>query len=782
MKTRSLLFLIINLLFSFQPLLLNAAVPDSVSNGFWFPLACPAVLTSTFSEYRSGHFHAGIDLSTGGEIGIPVVAVRPGYVFRVRVSGGGYGKALELLLDNGMFAVYAHLDRFSEKIESFARSKQLERENYEVDVFPLPSQIPVSAGEIIGYSGNSGFSFGPHLHFELRRGDVAINPLLSVFPLEEHVPPTFRFVKLTPVDPSSEIDGQNSPRLLSLRDSRERGTYKAAAVPKVAGAFLVSVSVFDRTEKASNKLSVYELKLFLDDSLLFESRFDGIESSRTHEVELIYDYGLAKKGEVYTFNLCRFEGSKLGLLKGFQPGAGVFDTDRLGLSGQHTLRIEAGDVKGNTSTALVRVVVNRKPRVGSVAFAKREFSLLVRAQVEDPDNDVSSVWMDYLLGALSGKSSMVVLRKEERVGLREAGALYSVQIELPSSLAQTEMSELKGVFRIWARDSGGAVSKPFTKALLGRSALNGALNNVSASLDVERKRDYAEIAARVSPDFLRPAIGMVNGDTLWLEVTEESDGMYVAKYKFQQMLSDAATAICLVETGNSRPITVSKPLGVHTARKGWEGSVWGQDSRAGFAYEPETFYEDVYISIERKDRETLGQGLTFASDIFSVAPSDVVFDKRGTMVIRCDSDVPVADRVGLYRRDSGKTWSYIGALLDTVNTTVAANVRGLGEFALIKDEVFPSVSSVHPRRGRLCYSTTPPIYATVRDVGSGLGWQGMTVSIDGKRVLSEWDPRISRLSVVYNEPLAEGKHTVVFEVKDKAGNRSLAETHFRVAR
>jgi hypothetical protein len=778
MKIRSLLFLIINLLFSFQPLLLNATVPDSVSNGFWFPLSYPGVLTSTFSEYRSGHFHAGIDLSTEGKVGMPVVAVRSGYVYRVRVSGGGYGKALELLLDNGMIAVYAHLDRFSEKIESLARSKQLERENYEVDAFPLPSQIPVSAGEIIGYSGNSGFSFGPHLHFELRRGDVAINPLLSVFPLEEHVPPTFRFVKLTPVGPSSEIDGQNSPRLLSLRGSRERGTYRASAVPEVAGAFLVSVCVFDRTEKASNKLSVYALKLYLDDSLLFESRFDEIESSRTHEVELVYDYGLAKKGQVYTFNLCRFEGSRLGLLKGLRPGAGVFDADRLGLSGQHTLRIQANDVRGNTSTALVRFVANRRPRVGSVAFAKRGSSLLVRAEVEDPDDDVSSVWMDYLLGALSGRSSKVTLRKEDGAGLRAARALYSVELGLPSSLAQTEMSELKGIFKIWARDGEGAVSKPFTEALLARSALN----NVSASLYLERKKDYAEITARVSPDFLRPKIGVVNGDTLWFDVTEESDGLYVARYEFQPMLSDAATAIGIVETGNSSPVIASKPLTVHTARKGWEGSVWSQDARARFTYEPETFYEDVYIGIERKDRETLTQGLNFASDIFSLAPSDVVFDKPGAIVIRCDGDVPVADRVGLYQRDSGKTWSYIGALVDTVNTTVGANVRGLGEFALIKDEVSPSVSPVHPRRGRLCYSTTPPVYATVRDVGSGLGWQGMKVSIDGKRVLSEWDPRISRLSVVYNEPLAEGKHTAVFEVKDKAGNKSLAETYFRVAR
>jgi hypothetical protein len=778
MKIRSFLLLSMILLLSLQSLLVNAGVPDSVSNRFQFPLSSPGALTSTFAEYRSGHFHAGIDLSTDGKIGMPVAAVRSGYVYRVRVSGGGYGKALDLLLDNGMLVVYAHLDRFSKQIESFARTKQLERENYEVDVFPLPFQIPVVAGEIIGYSGNTGFSFGPHLHFELRRGDVAVNPLLSVFPLEEHVPPTFRFAKLTPVGPSSEIDGENSPRLFFLRASRGRETYKTAVVPQVAGAFLVSVSVFDRTEKASNRLSVYELKLFLDDSLLFESRFDEIESSRTHEVELTYDYGLARRGEVYAFNLCRFEGSKLKLLTRLQPGAGVFDTDLLRLSGPHTLRIQASDVRGNTSTALLKFVVNRRPLIGSVALLKRESTLLVKAEIEDPEKDLCSVRLDYLLGALSGRFSSVTLRREERAGLPGARVSYSAELQLPSSLAQKDLSELKGVFRVRAKDSEGALSKPFTKALLGRDALN----DVSAHLELEHNREYAEIIANVSPYFLRPKIGIASGDTLWLDVTEKSDGLYVAKYEFQPTLSDAANAVCMIETGNSRTVTASKPLGVHTARRGWEGTVWSPDARTGFVYGRETFYEDVYLSIERKDRETLAQGLRLASDIFSVAPADVVFDKAGAIVIRCDSDVPAADRVGVYRRDSEKNWSYVGAIVDTTNTTVGANVRTLREFALIKDEAPASVSSVHPRRGRLCYSATPPIYATIRDVGSGLGWQGMNVSIDGKRVLSEWDPRISRLSVVYNEPLAEGEHTVVFEVKDKAGNKSLAETYFRIAR
>ena len=778
MKIRNILLFGAALMLCRGATLAYAVEPDSAGNGFRLPLLSIGALTSTFGEYRSAHFHGGIDLSTDGKIGMPVIAIRSGYAYRVRVSGGGYGKALDLLLDNGMLATYAHLDKFSGKIETFVRSRQLERGNYEIDVFPEPFQIRVESGETIGYSGNTGFSFGPHLHFELRRGDVALNPLLNAFPWEEHVAPTFRFVKLTPVNPNSEIDGKNTSSVLSLKRSRERDTYKTSVIPEMAGAFLVSVSVFDRTEKADNRLSVYRLELFLDDSLLFESKFDEIESSRSHEVELAYDYGLAKKGEVYTHNLCRFGGSKLRLLQNLQPGAGVVDTDLLGLSGTHTLRVEATDIRGNTSIASVEFVANRRPLVDSVVLLKRESSLLVEAEVENPGNDVSSVWMDYLLGSLSGKFARVMLRRDEQAGLPETKVQYSLELRLPSALATKDASELEGIFRIWAKDSEGAVSKPFTAALLGRNVLKDA----SARLDIASERGHAEITANVSPYFVRPKIGIANGDTLWLQVSEEENDTYTANYEFQPILSDAATATCVAEIGSSITLTASKPLGVHTARKGWEGSVWSQDGKAGFVFGPETFYEDVYVGIEKKDREPLPQGLSLASDIFSLTPYDVVFDKAGIVVIRCDGDAPIADRIGVYRRDSGGNWSYAGAIVDSVNGTVGANVRTFSVFALIKDDVPPSISLIHPRRGRTSRSATPPVYAIVRDVGSGLGWQGMSVSIDGKRVLSEWDPRVSRLSVVYDEPLVEGEHTVVFEVEDKAGNSSLGETHFRIAR
>jgi hypothetical protein len=708
-----------------------------------------------------------------------VLAVRSGYVYRVRASGIGYGRAVYLLLDNGMLAVYGHLERFSEPIQAFVLSKQIERETYEVDLFPLPFQIPVGKGEILGYSGNSGSSSGPHLHFELRRGAKAVNPLAGYFPLEERVPPTFRFARLTPVGSRSEIDGVHSPVRLTLKRRGDRRAYGASSVPRVAGRFFVSVSVFDRTEKEPNRLSIYEIRLFLDDSLVFQNRFDEVEFSRTHEVELAYDHALAKRGEKFTLNLCRFQGSRIGLFRRLRTGAGVIDADLLRPGGPHTLRIEASDIAGNSSSAVIEFHVNRRPRVNQVSAVRDGTSLFVRTEAEDPDGGVEVVWLDYRLGDSRGELRRVAMIRESSKGPGDESDVYSRELRLPRGLASLGEEELAGILRVVAEDSLGAISGPFTMALTGP----GDVEDVSAELSVELRREHAEISVLVSPPLIRPQIAIVEGDTLWLDVEETSEGLFEAMYELGPTANEVASAVCVLRDGRTHLVSRSLPLGVLGARKGWEGTLWSKDARAGFRYGPETFYTDTYIRIERKEREASpAKGLTFTSDIFSVKPGDVVFDKRGSVIIRCDSNVAVNDRIGVYwRMPGGKKWRFAGASIDILERTVSADVRNLWEFALLKDESPPSVSIVRPTAGRVIKTARPPIYATVKDVGSGVTWQGATVTIDGKKALSIWDPKISRLSVEHHESLSPGKHVVTFEVTDRAGNTTRTSSHFHIA-
>ena len=139
------------------------------------PVDFPIKLSGTFGEFRNNHFHAGLDIKTKGREGVEIKSFNSGWVKRIRVSLNGYGKALYIGHLDGLTSVYGHLKKFSPKIESYLKKKQYEKESYVIQLFPKVNELKIEKGEVIGYSGNTGGSYGPHLHFEIREEKGQVN-------------------------------------------------------------------------------------------------------------------------------------------------------------------------------------------------------------------------------------------------------------------------------------------------------------------------------------------------------------------------------------------------------------------------------------------------------------------------------------------------------------------------------------------------------------------------------------------------------------------------------
>ena len=146
---------------------------------FISPLSIPLDVSGSFGELRSNHFHAGLDLKTNKREGLDVFAVGDGYVSRIKISTFGYGKAIYITHPNGYTTVYGHLQRANGAIEEYIRKIQYKQNSFEVEMFPSASELPVKQGDVIAFSGNSGGSGGPHLHFEFRDSSTehVVNPL-----------------------------------------------------------------------------------------------------------------------------------------------------------------------------------------------------------------------------------------------------------------------------------------------------------------------------------------------------------------------------------------------------------------------------------------------------------------------------------------------------------------------------------------------------------------------------------------------------------------------------
>lgn len=294
MKRRILLFLI-GVLVQLCASSVVSAQPDSSVIGYFSPpLDIPLYLAGNFAELRRNHFHTGIDIKTQGVEGHKVLAAAEGYVSRIKVSPFGYGKTLYLDHPNGYTTVYAHLKRFSADIEKIARAEQEAQESFAIDLNLSPNEVPVERGEMVAYSGNTGGSGGPHLHFEIRttESELPLNPLLFGFPIEDNIKPTLRGLRVYPMTDSSFVSGRREDRSYVLRGGYGKYNVKNKETVQVYGDIAFGIHTYDLLNGYPNKCGVYNIKLFRDGELMFESQLDSLNFETFRQINTYKDYRL----------------------------------------------------------------------------------------------------------------------------------------------------------------------------------------------------------------------------------------------------------------------------------------------------------------------------------------------------------------------------------------------------------------------------------------------------------------------------------------------------------
>lgn len=253
------------------------------------PLDIPLVLSGTFAELRSNHFHSGLDIKTQNQTGLKVKAVAGGYVSRIKVSHYGYGKALYITHPNGYTSVYAHLQRFSPPIEAYVKKHQYEKESYEIELFPKSNALLIEKSEHIAYSGNSGGSGGPHLHFEIRdNAERPINPMLFGMDVKDTTKPIITAIYAYPVDENASINHSNTKQKLNLIPTKN-GDYIVKDI-EALGKIGFGISTTDRQDMAANRNGVSKIQTFLNGSKNFEIDFKRFSFDETKHINKLIDY------------------------------------------------------------------------------------------------------------------------------------------------------------------------------------------------------------------------------------------------------------------------------------------------------------------------------------------------------------------------------------------------------------------------------------------------------------------------------------------------------------
>jgi hypothetical protein len=308
-----------------------------VAAAYVWPLDLPPEPTSSFGEYRSGHFHGGLDLSTRRANGHPVRAVAGGEAARVRASGGGYGRAVYLRLDDGRLAVYAHLDGFARDLEAWVEAAQESSGRYEFDRVPPPGRFRFAGGEVIGWSGESGAG-PPHLHFEIREGETAINPQTVGLPLADHAPPAISALWAYPAAARSRVRERVEPVRVAVH--REGSGFRLSGRLVVRGPVRVALQAHDRTHLLDNSLGLFAVTAALGEESVYEASFDSASWLLASEVDAVYDMVVRARGVQSALALTPPAGLGAGVVHRSSPS-----WERA--PGRYPLRLEVRDAAGN---------------------------------------------------------------------------------------------------------------------------------------------------------------------------------------------------------------------------------------------------------------------------------------------------------------------------------------------------------------------------------------------------------------------------------------------------
>ena len=344
-------------------LLLIVFISAKSQNNFDFPVELPVYLSGSFAELRPNHFHSGIDIKTKGKTGYKIFSLEDGYIQRIQITLGGNGKAIYIKHDNGQSSVYAHLENFSPRIQKIVKEIQYSEKKFEIRLFPKKNQYRIKIKELIGFSGNSGRSTGPHLHYEIRdKNDYPINPLkFKKERLKDTIPPIVKSLFYKQLFRNDEGLYEN-PKLgfkkLELKKVNEK--YISDTL-KVSGIIGFGVDSFDKMNLTNNVMGINEIETFINNNKTFNMDFNRFSFNEWRHINTFIDYAAYKKNKLKIQKLFTTFYNPLEMYDR-SLGDGSFDllkVKSMSAKTTHTFKILLYDFNKNITEILIPIIISK---------------------------------------------------------------------------------------------------------------------------------------------------------------------------------------------------------------------------------------------------------------------------------------------------------------------------------------------------------------------------------------------------------------------------------------
>lgn len=347
-------------------------------NDFISPLSIPIDVSGSFGELRSNHFHSGLDIKTNKKEGLDVFAVADGYISRIKISTYGYGKAIYITHPNGYVSVYGHLKKANGVIEEYIRKQQYLQKSFEVEMFPSSNELPVKQGDIIAFSGNSGGSGGPHLHFEFRdsKTEKTVNPLHFGFTkfVSDKREPFLQGIVAYPID-SVVVNKSQKPIAISFNKQAD-GSYLASKVI-TNGKIGFGINAYDYCTNPYNKNGLYKVNAYLNGVLYYQYDFETFSFDESRYVNNLIDYERYKEMNQRVQKLFHNTPYPLSVIK-YSKNNGIINTQP---NASYNYKIEIFDFHDNKTTIIIPIEFQNQ--TATILKSDTNKPYLLRSKVEN---------------------------------------------------------------------------------------------------------------------------------------------------------------------------------------------------------------------------------------------------------------------------------------------------------------------------------------------------------------------------------------------------------------
>jgi len=710
------------------------------AQNYLWPTNSSEYMSSSFCEFRDGHYHAAIDIKTWNTEGYPCYAIEDGYIKLIRVSPFGYGKVLYLQLKDGNTAIYAHLQKFPEEIEEQIRKQQFKNKKYRLNWWP--QNLTVKKGDIIAYTGRTGIGV-PHLHFEIRnKKDNPVNPLKFYTQIKDHKRPKLQNLAIIPLSETAIIDDSYFPRTYPLTHIKD-GVYVVKEPIYIQGKIGLAIRGYDQADDVYNKYGFYHTTLESSGNRKFEIRYDELEYSTTKHIytEIYYPYQADFKqnfNKLYleSFNPLNFYNRNLG------SDGSLTVTDK-----PVSFTITVSDFMNNQSIISGELLPVKKSIIEILESNKKDSGVYIKfnaPQIKDlkfyTKNNTQTWELVKYFEILEGKINDPFQSKRVRVNIEDSNQvalkiLVNERYKRTLSLRETTEPE-----NMWAYFT------PLGNKLIGE--FPGTYHNPR----IQKSTGHFSVPFHLSGD---ESVQVV----LPAKAFEDRKTSFLIDKHLESSLSLMLDYVVLIP-GEKRSYS-------------WFDSSLIVKSNTG------SVMDTTLIRALMIEKDSSGFELPTASEIFQISPNNFPVFESISISIQADS-LPAWGRWSVYKLNGENKFSYLATIIDSSNLFLTTKTSSLGKFIVASDTIPPEVEIESPKSGQI-YKSNPEIKLFLKDSFSGIDdGDQISLSIDGEYVLPEWDPEEDLVIGFLEKDLLGGNHIFSVSIRDRAGNITRKAVYFTI--